>query len=99
MKAWHSRAQPAPELGGLRLGAGEPLHEVTRHPPRVGVSSTVAAERFGMMPTCSSRASLRGEAEASTSFGRSPLPFEARGLGVSLLLAGVALRQARGFRP
>ena len=31
---------------------------------------------------------LRGEAEASTSFGRSPLPFEARGLGVSLLLAG-----------
>src|SRR4029078_6820798 len=44
-----------------------------------------------MMPTCSSRASLRGEAEASTSFGGWPLPSVARGLGVSLLLAGLAL--------
>src|SRR4029079_3276144 len=52
-----------------------------------------------MMPTCSSRASLRGEAEASTSFGRWPLPFEARGLGVSLLFAGLALSAGSGLPP
>jgi hypothetical protein len=52
-----------------------------------------------MMPTCSSKASLRGEAEASTSFGRWPLAFEARGLGVSLLFAGLALSAGSELPP
>src|SRR5512144_920793 len=53
----------------------------------------------GMMPTCSSRASLRGEAEARTSFGRWPLPFAARGDAVSLLFAGAPLSAGSGPPP
>ena len=94
------RLGPHQELGGLRLVAGEPLHEVTRHlAARRGLVDGGGPECIGMMPTCSSRASLRGEAEASTSFGRWPLPFEARGLGVSLLLAGRALGRLRASAP
>src|SRR5262245_34227160 len=68
--------------------------------PRVGVSSMVAGlSASGMMPTCSSRASLRGEAEASTSFGLCPLAFEARGETVTLLLAGAALSAGSELPP